>query len=172
MRYIEVRRHSKRDQAAQSLSREGVAIARKAGEGTGPFAKVVTSDVTRAIETAIAMGYAIDERMAALGTMGGDVSAGIHWEADYAEFSNAFKNGGALRKFAESQAALWSAILESVSEGSSALVITHGGIVQAGAVACLPDADHRKWGPSPSFCEGVRLAYENGKFVSAEIIRA
>jgi len=171
MRYLEVRRHSKREQTAQSLSREGVALARRVGETAGPFAKVVTSGVVRAVETAIAMGYAVDERIEAIGTMGSDVSAEIHWEADYAEFAAAVHRGGPLARFAEFQAGLWSEIIKSVRDGSSVLMITHGGIVQAGAAGCVPDEDFCKWGPAPSFCEGLRLAHDGEKFVSAEIIR-
>jgi hypothetical protein len=66
MRWLEVRRHShtKKD-AAQSrgshLSAEGVSLARLVGESLGPFALVVTSESPRAIETAVAMGFAVDD---------------------------------------------------------------------------------------------------------------
>jgi hypothetical protein len=51
------------------------------------------------------------------------------------------------------------------------LVITHGGIVEIGAVGCLPDADHSAWGPYCDYCEGVRLSLDGERFVEAEILR-
>jgi len=44
-------------------------------------------------------------------------------------------------------------------------------VVEIGTVACLPDADHVSWGPYIDYCEGVRLFYEDGRFVDAEILR-
>jgi hypothetical protein len=38
-------------------------------------------------------------------------------------------------------------------------------------VACLPDADHFGWGSHFDYCEGMRLFWENGKFVDGEILR-
>ena len=36
-------------------------------------------------------------------------------------------------------------------------------VVELGAVASLPDADHAGWGEAIGYCEGVRLVYdENG----------
>jgi hypothetical protein len=66
MWWLEVRRHSlTRKGTARGhgshLSAEGVALARKVGESMGPFAYVVTSVSPRAIETAIAMGFAVDD---------------------------------------------------------------------------------------------------------------
>jgi broad specificity phosphatase PhoE len=45
------------------LSAEGVALARVVGEALGPFALVVTSASPRAVETAIAMGFAVDDTL-------------------------------------------------------------------------------------------------------------
>ena len=56
MRYLDVRRHSKRERPNQHLSQWGVDFARRLGEGLGPFNKVVTSPLPRCTETAVAMG--------------------------------------------------------------------------------------------------------------------
>lgn len=45
-------------------------------------------------------------------------------------------------------------------------------IIEAGAVGCLPKADHASWGPECDYCEGVRLAFDCEKFLDAEILRA
>ena len=44
----------------------GVDLARRVGEGRGPFAWVVTSPRPRYIETAVAMGFAVDDEVTAL----------------------------------------------------------------------------------------------------------
>ena len=66
MRWLEVRRHSLTKKGAardrgSHLSAEGVALARFVGASLGPFARVVTSTSPRAIETALAMGFAVDD---------------------------------------------------------------------------------------------------------------
>jgi broad specificity phosphatase PhoE len=43
------------------LSAQGIALARAMGAELGPIARVLTSTSPRAIETAIAMGLAVDE---------------------------------------------------------------------------------------------------------------
>jgi broad specificity phosphatase PhoE len=66
MRWLEVRRHSltKKDAGrgrGSHLSAEGVALARLVGGSLGPFARVVASASPRAVETAVAMGFAVDD---------------------------------------------------------------------------------------------------------------
>lgn len=171
MHYLEVRRHTKRTKPGQHLSRAGVALARRIGESLGPFERVITSPVPRAFETAIAMGFAVDEQLEQLGTLGAAVDAEIHWAAGFAEFARVIGQGGATARLAQAQATLWRSIAQALPDGKSALLITHGGIVEAGAVACLPQADHRPWGPHCDYCEGVRLSFDGEMFTGMEILR-
>jgi|ERR1019366_8743959 broad specificity phosphatase PhoE len=77
MRTLEIRRHSLRKEGGGSqLSQAGVDDARRLGDGMGPFARVVTSVVPRARETAIAMGFAVDQEIVSMAST----------EAMYAEF--------------------------------------------------------------------------------------
>ena len=62
-------------------------------------------------------------------------------------------------------------IAESLDDGQSALLVSHGGMIEAGAVAALPDADHQGWGAGLGYCEGVRLSFDGTNFTSAEILR-
>ena len=67
MTTLEIRRHSLRKNTGGSqLSQEGVDLARKLGESMGPFAVVATSVVPRARETALAMGFAVDQEVVTL----------------------------------------------------------------------------------------------------------
>ncbi len=171
MRYIEIRRHTMRVKPGQHLSQEGVTLARRVGEKSGPFNRVITSTVPRAFETAIAMGFAVDEQIEALSEMGHEVNAAIAWPASFANIAQAIRASEAAGRFARAQARLLRSIAKSLPEGGAALVISHGGIVEAAAIGCLPDADHAAWGPHCDCCEGVRLAFDGEQFAGAEILR-
>jgi broad specificity phosphatase PhoE len=171
MRYFEVRRHAMRVKPGDHLSQVGVTLARKVGDTMGSFALVVTSDVPRAFETAIAMGYAVDEQLHGLAEeMGAAVEQEVAWDASFAAFARAVALGRAAADYAQRQADLWRSIISKIPDGASALAISHGGIVEAGAIGCLPDYDHASWGGACGYCEGVRLEFDGEKFVSAEIL--
>jgi broad specificity phosphatase PhoE len=171
MRYLEVRRHTMRVKQAQHLSQDGVSLARHLGAGMGPFERVVTSSVPRAFETAIAMGFAVDEQSELLATTGPAVDAELPFPYSFVEAAQAISRGGEASHYAHVVAGLWRFIALSISDGAIALVITHGGIIELGAVACLPEFDHDGWGGPCSFCEGVRLSFDGEQFVGIEILR-
>src|SRR4051812_18346376 len=79
VRTIEHRRHTMRAKPGQHLTQEGVDLARRVGDGMGRFDRVVTSRVPRAYETAIAMGYAVDEQVEALSATPAGVGAEGDW---------------------------------------------------------------------------------------------
>jgi hypothetical protein len=132
---------------------------------------VVTSQLPRAFETAIAMGFAVDEQQQLLSRMGEDVDAEVDWTLGFPEWSRALARGGAAARFAREQAALLRQIAGALPAGGRALVVSHGGIVEAGAVGCLPDADHAAWGGACGYCEGVRLAFDGDQCVGIEVLR-
>jgi broad specificity phosphatase PhoE len=171
MRIIEVRRHTMRHKPGQHLSQAGVTLARRVGEGIGPFARVVTSTLPRAFETSIAMGFAVDEQLAALSEMGSEVDAGVSWASTFAQVAQAARLGGPVARFALDQANLLRQIVAHLHEGDAALVISHGGIVELGAIGCLPDTDFTGWGEPCDYCEGVRLAFAGERFIAGEVLR-
>ena len=67
MRTLYVRRHTMRRKPGQHVSQDGIDLARLVGAESGPFNLVVTSPVPRAVETAIAMGFEVDETDESLG---------------------------------------------------------------------------------------------------------
>jgi broad specificity phosphatase PhoE len=171
MKILEIRRHTYRTKPGQHLSQQGVTLARRVGEGIGPFERVITSTVPRAFETAIAMGFAVDEQVELMSTYGDDVELEVPWPQSPAAYASVIQNGGATARYASQLADFYHRLANDLPDGVAALVINHGGIVEMGAVACLPDADLAAWGPHFECCEGVRLFWEDGKFVSAEILR-
>ena len=171
MKIIEIRRHTYRTKPGQHLSQQGVTLARRVGEGIGPFERVITSTVPRAFETSIAMGFAVDEQMELMSFVSDEVGFDAPWPQPPAGYARAIQNSGAVARYASQLADYYHWLASELAEDCAALVINHGGIVELGAVACLPDDNHAAWGPHFECCESARLFWENGKFVKAEILR-
>ena len=171
MRYLEVRRHTMRTKPGQHLSQAGVSLARRLGETLGPYDRVVTSTLPRAFDTAIALGFAVDEQHELLAQMPDGVEDEVDWATGFPGIARAVALGGATARLAADQARRWAEIVSSVPDGGATLVVSHGGIMEAGAIGCLPDADHAAWGGPLDYCEGVRLSFEDGRFTKAEVLR-
>ena len=153
------------------LSKEGVALARRVGQETGPFERVVTSMLPRAFETAIAMGFAVDEQVELMSTYGDAVEQEAPWPQSFAACAKAVKRDKAAARYAQQLANYYRELAASIVDGQAALVINHGGIVELGVVASFPDADYESWGDAVSYCEGARLSWQDGKCVHAELLR-
>jgi broad specificity phosphatase PhoE len=171
MRVLEHRRHSIRTKPSPHLNQDGVSLARRVGERMGSFAFVVTSSLPRAYETAIAMGYAVHEQREQLAHMPESVDRELRYPMTFAAYMAVVRRGGAAARYAIEQAALLRELVERVREGESVLVISHGAIIELGAVGALSDADLSDWNGEIGYCEGVRLFYEQGAFVRGEVLR-
>ena len=171
MRTLEVRRHTLRSLSSSHISQGGVDLARRVGEGLGKFDRVVTSTLPRAFETAIAMGYAVDEQIEQLGIMGDEVQAVVQWNAGYAAWARAAANSPVVGIYTQSLAEVWRPIVRALPENGRALIISHGGIVEAGTVGCLPPATRTTYGSACSYCEGVRLTFDGEAVVNVEMLR-
>jgi len=165
MGMLEVRRHSDRKTTGGSqLSQEGVDRARRVGASMGPFAKVTTSVVPRARETAIAMGFAVDHEVVTLSSDPDlyDDAAKLPWWADDEPFvglSKALSVDGPYRDYAHSMAAIWRDLLTPLGRDEAALFVGHSGELEAALVACFPNADYSSWGHQFGPCEGARLEF-------------
>lgn len=172
MKTIEIRRHSIRSIPGEHLNQSGVTLARLVGENLGPFDRVVTSTRPRAFETAIAMGFAVDEQVEWMSTFGEDVEREAPWPQSFAAYANAVKLGAAAARYANQLAAYYARIADYLADGRAALVIHHGGVVELGVIASFPGADYGSWGKAVDYCEGARLYWEDGTCVNAEVVRA
>jgi broad specificity phosphatase PhoE len=180
MRWLEVRRHAPTKKGTargrgSHLSAHGVALARAVGAELGPFGSVVTSASPRAIETAIAMGWAVDDTIdMPSGYVPGEVEHHDQWSwpQPYARYAELIANGGGLAAMAAEHRKIWTDAVLSVPEGNGALVVSHGGSIEPTLVNCLPDADHSSWGTAFGHLDGVRLLFENGRFTRAHLNRA
>jgi broad specificity phosphatase PhoE len=171
MRILEVRRHTIRSFSSPHISQDGVDLARRVGEGLGKFDRVVTSTLPRAFETAIAMGYAVDEQIEQLSLMSEEVQAVVQWNAGYAAWAKSAANNPVVELYTQALAELWRSIARALPEGGRALIISHGGIVEAGTVGCLPPTARTTYCPACSYCEGVRLTFDGDAVATVEILR-
>jgi broad specificity phosphatase PhoE len=152
MRWLEVRRHSLTKKGpgrgrGSHLSADGVALARAVGAQLGPVAYVVTSDAPRAVETAIAMGLAVDDTVAMpSGYVPGQVAFHEQWRwpQPWVRYAELLADGGELAAVALAHRAIWMDALRQVPDGGVALVVGHGGGIEPGLVACFPDAEHHR----------------------------
>jgi len=166
MPVLEVRRHSLVKDHVH-LSQAGIDLARRVGASIGPFHRVVTSTITRTLETAIAMGSAVDEQLAVLGEIPRDVwdEVGHHerwrWDEPFVAFA----------RLGRAQAGARRAIGGDLPEDGRALIISHGRVVEAGAVTCFPQADHAPWGPPFGTCEGLQLTYVGDAWTAPKLLR-
>ena len=180
MRWLEVRRHSltKKDAArsrGSALSAEGIVLARMVGRSLEPFAYVVTSTSPRAIETAVAMGFAVDDTVELpSGYVAGEVEhhGQWRWPRPYRTYAALIGRRGGIATVAEANRRIWKRVVQVVPDGAAALVVGHGGGIEPGLVACLPDADHDLWGAPFGHCDGARLGFTEGRFVSIQFRRA
>lgn len=173
---LEIRRHAPvRDHV--HLSPEGVRLARQVGAQMGQFERVYTSHITRTLETAVAMGFAVDTQLEILGRIDADVWAevGHHerwsWEEPFAAFAQLIRQEGATARLGYSQQRLWEELISGVSESGRVLIISHGRIIEAGVVSCFPTLDHATWGKPFDKCEGVRLTFVEGRWSGIEFVR-
>jgi len=171
MKTIEIRRHSIRSKPGDHLNQQGVTLARLVGENLGPFDRVITSTLPRAFETAIAMGFAVNEQNELMSFNSDEVAREAPWPLSCAGYAEVIRKGGATTYYANQLVAIYTELANYLSDGRKALVVNHGGIAEMGAVACLPDADHFAWGSHFECCEGIRLLWEDGEFVDGEVLR-
>jgi broad specificity phosphatase PhoE len=171
MRYVELRRHTIRAKPGQHLNQAGVDLARRVGSTIGPFNRVLTSTIPRAYETAIAMGFAVDEQLVEISLLPDGLEDEVAWDAGFTAFAKGAIQGSRVEEYVRQQAHLITQIARSLPDNSSALVISHGGVVEAQAVGCLPAADFTTWGAGCDYCEGARLYFDGDQFVGGEVLR-
>jgi len=181
-RIIEIRRHSftKKGESrgkGSHLSAEGVIQARRERETLPAFDLVLTSQIPRTLETALAMGFAVDDQIAGLGEIPLEVweEIGHHerweWEEPFAQFAQIISRGGATDALGKLQREIWTNALESVPEDGRVLIISHGRIIESGLVTCFPNGDFKDWGGPFQHLEGIRMKYADGVFSAVEIAR-
>lgn len=170
MRTVEIRRHTMRPAGLVHISQAGVDLARRVGSGLGPFELVVTSSLPRAFETAIAMGFAVHRQDERLAMIPSEVEHKVAWNAGFAVFAEAMLQD-TVKDYIQTLVSVMQEFVRELSQDGSALVISHGGIVEACVVGCLPEAAFSAWGGYCSYCEGARLTFDGRQCVAGEVLR-
>jgi broad specificity phosphatase PhoE len=147
----------------------------------GSFDLVLASEVPRTVETAIAMGHAVDDLVAIPLEIEDPALAviGHHerwtWDAPWIRFSEMIDGGGPVAALGAWLRDTWIDALESAPEDGRVLAISHGRLIEVGVVACLREdqrPDFPGWGEPLHHCEGVRLSYSAGRFHDPNVLRA
>jgi broad specificity phosphatase PhoE len=182
MSTFELRRHSltKHDEGrgrGSQLSQEGIDRARVLGATIGPFDAVFVSVVSKTLETAVAMGFAVTDMLDGDRALWEESQTEVpfhsqwEWPDGFSGYRPFLDHDGPLSRFALHYANLWKLIAAQLPDDGNALVISHGGLLEPGLVACFPDLDHAAWGRPFGQLEGARLEWKAGKFDSAVILR-
>lgn len=162
---LEIRRHAERHKPGDNLNRAGVARARRASACDRTFARVVTSQLPRAVQTAVAMGHSVDEEDRTLASMGAE----IPWEDGFAAIAEVIRSQPAARAAADGQARRLRHHLHRA--GGDLLVVSHGGVVELGVIGLLGDADAAALGSSLGYVEGVRMWLAGDHVTRLEMLR-
>ena len=179
MKFVEVFRHSKRG-AGKGLSEEGRELALRARSLLAShYDLCVSSPKERARETLEVFGferYGIDEAFTAINP----------WEPYDAEVTKLAKEQGTiplaacweipdalnyLRMQGETFLAAVKRVARKLPEDGRALVVSHGGILEAAALHGCPRYDLAELGGEIGFCEGVVFKIDGEQLTSVEVKR-
>lgn len=160
-----------RQKPGQHLSQDGVALARQAGTGLGPYAAVFTSHLARAVETAVAMGFAVGRAIEDLGLYPEALPDLISWPAPLADIRPRLSRHPEIAALAGTQVALWRRLLSDIPDGEAGLVVTHGGLLEIGTIALLSELGFPIEGDAFAYCEGLRIQSRGTVIAAVEQIR-
>lgn len=180
MKVLEIRRHSLTKKgpskgAGSHLSQAGIDLARAII--SVPFDRVVTSPIPRTSETAIAMGYAVDETIENLCPSDPNLYAEVghqerwQWERPFEVFAEFVATDGATAELGLLQTDIWTRVLTELQDGGSALIISHGRVIESGLVSLIQSDDYGSWGSPFHHCEGVRITQHGDGAFSHEFLR-
>lgn len=179
MKTLEVRRHSLTKKGVgrergSLLSTEGVRAARVIGDALPDCGYVLTGPDRRHVETAIAMGYAVDEMVEwPSGYVEGVVDHHDQWRWDqpFVRYRDLLDASPALRDVAGVHLGHWHRALDQVREGEAALVVSSGGSIEPVLVAAFASDELASWGSALHQLEGATMTFDGPVCVDVVIRR-
>ena len=156
------------------LSSEGVRSARALGDEFPAFAHRPVGEQPRHLETAVALGCAVDERIAWPSGYVDRVVAHHDqwaWAEPFRTYAELLASSSALAEMAEAHLAHWHRMLSGVGDDAAVLVVSSGGSIEPVLVAAMPDDDHASWGSAFHHLEGARVSWDGHRFRSRQMIR-
>lgn len=169
LKVIEHYRHALRSKPSPHINAMGVRIARKIGNDLSAYHLVVTSPKKRAVETAVAMGFAVEETTDALKDVPLEVNERIPYDRGFGPFAELIPRDPVVQAYVRKLRDFHLRLLEQLPEGGRALLVSHGGVVEWSALSVFEKA--AKWGKAVDKCEGVRLVFENTKCIDGAPLR-
>ena len=175
---VEIRRHSFTKKGAargrgSHLSHEGVRAARALGASLGRFDHVVASTSPRTMETAIAMGAAVDDTM----EMPSPVETGeieFHlwreWDDPFTTVRQLARESDAVDSYLTAEVERLRTATARLGDGGRVLVIGHGGWIESVVAAMLEPAILPMLGGSFWHLDGIRLAIDGASPVSVQAV--
>ena len=178
MRTIEIRRHSftKKGEArgrGSHLSPEGVLAARALGTSLGRFDLVLASTSPRTLETAIAIGHAVDELIempSPVETGEIEFHAWRDWPDPFTTLRDLGRATAVVDGYLASQAERLLDATAQLGDGGRALVVGHGGWIESVLAGLLDEDAAAGLGGSFWHLDGIRLRVGEASTVSVEAV--
>ena len=117
------------------------------------------------------MGFAVDQEESTLQSFGSAVDALIAWDCGFKGWHEGVAKSPVLAAFATLQAAIWCHVLSEITPGQAALIVTHGGMIEAGVMVAAQTFAWSTAGEAIGCAEGVRLWFEEQQCVHAIVLR-
>ena len=171
MKILEFRRHTKRSKSSPHINQDGVDKARNLGNKLGKYDLVVSSCAPRAIETAVAMGYAVDEICDEISKTPDSIEDEVVWGLNFEEFAKVIRKKGKTHEYVQQLADFVLDFSDKIPENGTALMISHGGLLELLTIGCFPNEDYKSWGKYLSTCEGVKIYIKDRSFEKVELLR-
>ena len=170
-----MRRHAERADRRDEqsgLSDAGRALCLRIAATAPAYALVVASPRPRAVETARLIGQRLDSVEPVL-------LPGLHglphefWVGldDLADYANLSRSQDGARRLGEEQASLWAALGSKLHNADRALAVSHGAVIELGAMAIAQRLEVALEGPVFGYCEGVVVTFRDRAPTRIELLR-
>lgn len=172
MRTLVHLRHAEREAGGVHLTTEGRRAAERLGRGLGRFDRVVASSKPRAVETVRALGLDVDAVLPELEALPAPVARWVDRAAprSFSDYVSLVGRVAEVRRHAQALAAGWGDQLAALDEGARLLLVSHGGVIELGAVGALGAAT-RGWGACLGLLEAVQLDREPTGWAGGHVMR-
>jgi len=171
MKSIYVIRHAARDFGSVHLNAEGVRAARLLGDRLGPMEYVATSPAQRCIETAVALGCAVQQEADELALPeDDDRMAELDRVRTFSDAVRLAAHGMHLPTYARELRLFVDRAANALLDNQDALLVTHGGIVEL--IAAAVDASAAvQFSDGVGYCDGVRICIAGSPSVEDALCR-
>lgn len=126
------------------------------------------------METALALGFAVDERVSwPSGYVKGEVAHHDQWswQEPFLRYAELMRPGSGLTAVADAHLGHWLRLLDVVPDDGAGLVVSSGGSIEPVLVAAMPDGDHASWGGALHQLEGAELEWDGDAFNAIRLLR-